>query len=201
MHSVPAHYSSQANCYLASKSPRRQDLLRQIGVEFGVIAVDVPEVQASGETPDVYVQRLAQRKALAGLEGNADRPVIGADTIGVLAGKVLEKPNSRDDAIEMLLSLSGQTHQVMTAVTVAFQDRLETCLNATTVSFRAISSAEAKCYWQTGEGKDKSGAYAIQGFAAVFVSHIEGSYSSVMGLPLFETAQLLESFSVPVWQF
>ncbi len=191
--------------YLASQSPRRRDLLNQIGVRFEVINVDVPEQREHGETPANYVQRLSLSKAKAGADLVVDKPVLGADTIVVLepleqgASIILEKPGSEEEAIGMLLALSGRTHQVMTAVTIYDQSRSQTVLNQTSVNFRKIDPVEASRYWQTGEPVDKAGAYGIQGLGSVFVESINGSYSSVVGLPLVETAQLLNSFGVPIW--
>ena len=180
--------------YLASQSPRRRELLQQIGVDYEVLAVNVEEQKQDDESPVDYVQRLSQEKACAGAKIKNDHPVLGADTVVVLNDRVLEKPQSEQDAIDMLLSLSGNTHQVITAVTVVLGSRRETRVNITSVRFRAVSEEEARGYWATGEPKDKAGAYGIQGKAAVFVEEIQGSYSSVVGLPLFETASLLKAF-------
>jgi septum formation protein len=177
--------------YLASQSPRRRELLEQIGIAYQVITVDVEESRQSGELAADYVQRLAKDNALEGALIKYDSPVLGADTIGVLEGSVLEKPISEEHAVAMLLRLSGNTHQVMTAISVVFQEKIHTRMNVTSVRFRAISEIEALEYWATGEPKDKAGAYGIQGRAAVFVEEIQGSYSAVVGLPLFETANLL----------
>lgn len=185
--------------YLASQSPRRRELLEQIGVSYDVLSVNVEECQQSSETATDYVQRLSLEKALAGAALVSDRPVLGADTIVVLGDDVLEKPLSEDHAVAMLLRLSGHTHQVMTAVSLVFQAQQRTCINVTSVTFRVISDAEARRYWLSGEPKDKAGAYGIQGLGAVFVEHIEGSYSSVVGLPLFETSALLADFGVSMW--
>jgi septum formation protein len=181
--------------YLASQSPRRRELLEQIDVSYETLVVDVKEEKQYDESPVDYVRRLSQEKAAAGAKIKNDQPVLGADTVVVLNEQVLEKPTSEQDAINMLLSLSGNTHQVMTAVTIVLGQRSETRVNITSVRFRAISESEAVDYWQTGEPKDKAGAYGVQGKAAVFVEEIQGSYSSVVGLPLFETANLLNTFS------
>lgn len=185
--------------YLASQSPRRRELLTQIGVEFDLINVDVPEERQQDETPDDYVRRLALSKARAGAEIKHDKPVLGADTIVVMGQRVLEKPTSAEAGINMLLSLSGQTHHVLSAVCVTFDGQAQTRLNSTQVRFRRITLSEAQRYWQTGEPCDKAGGYGIQGKGAVFVESINGSYSSVVGLPLLETSQLLRAFHVPVW--
>ncbi|MFT6102308.1 MAG: septum formation protein [Candidatus Endobugula sp.] len=180
--------------YLASQSPRRRELLEQIGVEYQTLTVDVEEQRSDNESPTEYVQRLSLDKAKAGALLKQDHPVLGADTIVVLNDTVLEKPQSEVHGIEMLLRLSGNTHQVMTAVTVVYGERCETRVNVTSVRFRPLSEQEARQYWLSGEPKDKAGGYGIQGKAAVFVEEIQGSYSSVVGLPLFETANLLETF-------
>ena len=185
--------------YLASQSPRRRELLVQIGVPYEVVQVDVEECQQQGELAADYVRRLSLDKAIAGAAKKPDKPMLGADTIVVLDNQVLEKPASEDEAVAMLLRLSGHTHQVMTAVSLVFQAQQRTSINVTSVTFRAISDAEARRYWLSGEPKDKAGAYGIQGLGAVFVEHIEGSYSSVVGLPLFETSALLADFGVSMW--
>lgn len=191
--------------YLASKSPRRRELLTQIGVKHRVLNVDVPEQRGLDEEPMQYVERLAREKALAGCrelqaQGLPPAPVLGADTLGVLDGRVFEKPRDLADALKMLQTLSGRTHQILSAVAVAQDDRLVVDTVVTDVTFRQLSDSEIMRYWDTGEPADKAGAYAIQGLAAVFVERIEGSYSAVVGLPIAETAQLLESFDVAVWQ-
>lgn len=184
--------------YLASQSPRRRELLDQIGVSYQVVSVDVEERQSMGEAPSDYVQRLSLDKAMAGAQVYDDQPVLGADTIVVLGHEVLEKPVSQEEGMAMLLRLSGNTHQVMTAVSLVFQGRHQTCINKTLVRFRTISEQEACEYWLTGEPKDKAGGYGIQGLGGVFVEAIEGSYSSVVGLPLFETSALLAAFGISV---
>lgn len=185
--------------FLASKSPRRQELLTQIGVLFRLVDVVVPEQQLAGELPGVYVQRLAEAKARAGALLQPGDVVLGADTIVVLAGRVLEKPQNEKDAISMLNDLSGVTHEVLTAVCLCRDQQAETLCTSTRVRFRAISPEEAKRYWATGEPADKAGGYGIQGFGSIFVQDIQGSYSCVVGLPLYETSQLLAQFGVPVW--
>jgi septum formation protein len=184
--------------YLASQSPRRRELLDQIGVAYQVVSVEVEECRQEGELAADYVQRLSLDKAQAGANVYDDKPVLGADTIVVLEGDVLEKPDSEAHAVSMLLRLSGCTHQVMTAVSLVFQGKKATCMNTTSVRFRPISAQEARQYWLTGEPKDKAGGYGIQGVGAVFVESILGSYSSVVGLPLFETATLLRDFDITV---
>jgi septum formation protein len=187
--------------YLASQSPRRRELLRQIGVRYTIVDVSVLEVRAINELPLDYVQRLACAKALAGALLFNDKPVLGADTIVVLPqGDVLEKPKNKKHAIAMLMSLSDKQHQVMTAVSICHQQRCETRVNTSIVEFRPIDEPTALRYWQTGEPADKAGAYGIQGLGGVFVRQIIGSYSSVVGLPLLETTELLTQFNVDYWQ-
>lgn len=180
--------------YLASQSPRRRELLEQIGIPYEVLSVDVEELRLEHEAPAEYVQRLSLEKAKAGAQYQPEGLVLGADTIVVLNDKVLEKPCSEQQGVEMLLQLSGNTHEVMTAVSLVQGSTAATRLNTTMVRFRPITEYEALTYWQTGEPLDKAGGYGIQGRGAVFVEEISGSYSSVVGLPLFETAQLIKQF-------
>lgn len=184
---------------LASGSPRRRELLTQIGVGFRVQVAQVPEQRAASESPADYVRRLALEKAQAVARENPELPVLGADTIGVLGEQVLEKPQNREHAIEMLLAMSGETHRVLTGLAVCQGERFELALCESLVTLRTISPEEAARYWQTGEPQDKAGGYAIQGLGAVFVAHLSGSYSNVVGLPLMETQALLAQFDVPVW--
>ncbi|MDX2320629.1 MAG: Maf family protein [Moritella sp.] len=190
----------QRNMYLASQSPRRRELLTQIGIEFTVLSVDVEEQQQADERAPDYVSRLARDKAQAGVAAllnttpSAEPVVLGADTIVVYAGQVLEKPVDEADAIRMLSLLSGHEHEVMTAVALADNHRCWVELVTSTVQFRAISVIEMQDYWRTGEPVDKAGSYAIQGIAGKFVSHISGSYSAVVGLPLMQTEQLIQAF-------
>jgi septum formation protein len=188
--------------YLASGSPRRRELLAQIGVPFQVLTVTVDEAHLPGELPDAYVLRLARQKADAGWRARpalSASPVLAADTTVVLDGKILAKPTDRRDGERMLRELGGRTHEVLTAVAVATTPGLSSRTSRSEVTFRAISAAEARDYWATSEPLDKAGGYAIQGGAAVFVADLKGSYSGVMGLPLFETAELLEQAGVPHW--
>jgi septum formation protein len=184
--------------YLASNSPRRADLLRQIGVNFHVIAAAIDESATPGETPEAHVTRLALEKARAGhatLQGEHRRPVLGADTMVVAGDVAMGKPCDREDAIHMLQSLSGRTHRVLSAV--ALVDAGEACrLSISHVTFRTLTREECAAYWGMGEPADKAGGYAIQGLAAMFISRLEGSYSGVMGLPLYETAELLAAAGV-----
>jgi septum formation protein len=184
--------------YLASNSPRRAELLRQIGVDFRVIAADVDESAEAGEAPEAHVTRLALAKARAGhapLQGEHRRPVLGADTMVVIGDVVMGKPRDREEAVHMLQTLSGRTHRVLSAV--ALVDAAEAWrLSISQVTFRTLTRPECEAYWGTGEPQDKAGGYAIQGVAAMFISRLEGSYSGVMGLPLYETAELLAAAGV-----
>lgn len=197
--------------YLASQSPRRRELLKQIGINFEMLLlrsdprrrIDVDEEPHPGEQPDAYVQRLSVEKTKAGWNALALRslppsPVLAADTTVTVDGKILGKPRDREDAAAMLRQLSGRQHQVLSAVSVALDDRIETRLSTTSVSFAKLSEERIHRYVLTNEPHDKAGAYAIQGHAAGFVQRIEGSYSGVVGLPLSETIELLELFGYPV---
>lgn len=191
--------------YLASTSPRRRELLTQIGVLFDPISATVEEKISATETSLEYVQRLALDKARAGLAevqrlGLRLAPVLGADTLGILGGQLLEKPEDQTDAARMLRALSGQTHQVITALALTDGRRTETALSITEVRFRHLTDEEIAAYWQTGEPRDKAGGYAIQGLGAVFVQSIKGSYSNVVGLPLETCCDLLKRFDIPWWQ-
>ncbi len=184
---------------LASASPRRHELLRQLAVDFSVASQDVDESQNVNESPLDYVRRMSDAKAdsaLARLLDNNDSVILAADTIVLCAQEVMGKPVDQADAVRMLLKLAGRDHQVLSAVTVATCSRREFALSQSTVSFRPISPEEAERYWHSGEPVGKAGAYGIQGRAAVFVNRLSGSYSGVMGLPLFETANLLEKFGI-----
>lgn len=187
--------------FLASASPRRRELLTQIGVPFSLLAVSIDETPGVAEAPDAYVQRLAREKALAGLAqtDQASSCVLGADTTVVLDQQILGKPVDKADALAMLQSLSGREHQVMTAIALAHSSGCEVRLVSSRVRFRSISADEAERYWASGEPQDKAGGYAIQGWGAVFVSSLEGSYSAVVGLPLCETAQLLDTYGLRYW--
>lgn len=182
---------------LASASPRRAELLRQIGVQFVVQTAAVPEIYRPGEPPEHYVRRLSEAKARA-LAASSSLPVLGADTVVVCQGQVLEKPRDAEHAQAMLLSLANRRHQVMTGVALLDQARIQQQVVVTQVEFGPISPEQAVAYWQSGEPADKAGGYAIQGLGAVFVAGIEGSFSNVVGLPLYETAQLLRAFAVPI---
>jgi septum formation protein len=176
--------------HLASTSPRRREILETLGIEFDVVPVETDESPLQGETPGEMVLRLAIAKADAADRGEF---VLAADTIVVLGDRVLGKPRDADDCVEMLLALSGRTHAVMTGVALKTPTETRSVLSTTDVQFREIGRDEAYRYWQSGEPCDKAGAYGIQGLGGMFVKTIEGSYSSVMGLPVFETLELLKS--------
>ncbi len=187
--------------YLASGSPRRRELLTQIGVPFSVVSAPIDETPLPDESAPAYVERLARAKAAAGLaciEGQA--VVLGADTAVVLDGRILGKPENREDALAMLADLSGREHHVLTAVALSDGPRVQSLCVTSKVRFRAISAEEAQRYWASGEPVDKAGGYAIQGLGAVFVTGLSGSYSAVVGLPLSETAELLGQFGIACWQ-
>jgi len=175
---------------LASQSPRRAELLRQIGVDFRVAPAHIDETPRRAESPADYVVRMAREKARATAAQHPGALVLGADTSVILDDRILGKPADREEGIAMLLALSGREHQVLTAVALAGTHPGQ-ALSASRVRFRPVGHEEAARYWATGEPADKAGGYAIQGLGAVFVERIEGSYSGIMGLPLFETAQLL----------
>jgi septum formation protein len=192
-----------ARLYLASGSPRRRELLTQIGVPFFTQIAPVDEKTLPDEPPLAYVERLARAKAQAGLlalSDAADAVVLGADTAVVLDGQVLGKPADRAEALETLQALSGRSHEVFTAVALASRERVVAQVVTSQVTFRRLSLAEIEAYWASGEPQDKAGSYGIQGLAAVFVSQLQGSYSAVVGLPLCETAALLAEFAIPCWQ-
>ncbi len=183
---------------LASASPRRRELLWQIGVAHRVAVADIDEQARAGEAAPECVRRLALAKAVKLWQG--ELPVLGADTAVVLDGVMLGKPRDREDALAMLARLSGRTHRVLTAVALLDRRGSEVRLSDSEVRFRQLEPAECARYWDSGEPRDKAGGYAIQGLGAVFVSELRGSYSGVMGLPLLETASLLDAAGVPRWQ-
>lgn len=189
--------------YLASGSPRRRELLTQVGVQFSAISADIDETPLPDESPSAYVERLARGKAEAGRRSVvSDQPfcVLGADTAVVLDGKILGKPMDEADACAMLMMLSGNEHEVLTAIAVLEGERCESRVVRSRVHFRTISRNEAAAYWASGEPRDKAGGYGIQGLGAVFVAGLEGSYSAVVGLPLCETCEVLGHFGIPCWQ-
>jgi septum formation protein len=193
--------------YLASRSPRRRELLTQIGVRYHLLLFrgephvdeEVGEAPLANEAPEAYVERVARAKAEAGwrrvLQRNLPHaPVLAADTTVALGTRILGKPADRDEAAQMLEALSGQTHEVLTAVTLKHDERIEHALSRSEVRFKPLTREEIRQYVASGECDDKAGAYAIQGRAARFVIELRGSYTGVMGLPLYETSQLLEKF-------
>lgn len=186
--------------YLASRSPRRVELLRQIGLDCITHPADIDETQLPHESAEQYVTRLAQEKAEACLLGLNDelrkRPVLAADTTVVLAGQVLGKPENDNDARRMLSGLSGSTHLVHTAVALAFMNKIDVVLSTTTVEMMPLSQSQIEHYIASGEHLDKAGSYGIQGLAGAWIKRIEGSYTGVMGLPVYETADLLRKHQI-----
>lgn len=202
--------SKHQRIYLASQSPRRRELLKQIGIHYDMLLlrsdprrkVSVDETPHAGEIPLDYVQRVCRDKARAGWETLILRnlpllPVLAADTTVTLDGKIIGKPDDNEHAAEILRMLSGKQHQVLTAVAMSFGERIEMRLSTTTIAFDTLSEERIRRYLLTGEAHDKAGAYGIQGHAGAFVKRIEGSYTGVMGLPLFETVELLKLFGYP----
>jgi septum formation protein len=185
--------------YLASRSPRRLELLKQIGVSVTLVDVEIDETRWTGESPETYVLRVALEKARAGcaaIREDEPRAVLGADTAVVVGDLTLGKPSDRESAARMLRVLSGRSHRVLTGVALIAQGRELTDLSDNQVTFRTLQEYEIQGYWDTGEPMDKAGAYAIQGHGALFVSDLRGSYSGVMGLPLFETGRLLDAAGI-----
>jgi len=180
--------------YLASQSPRRLELLAQLGLQAEPVIAPIEEVGLPHESPEAFVLRMAVEKAYAGFNkvSGTDSFIIGGDTVVLAEGRVLGKPKNRVDAFAMWRQLSGKSHQVLSAVAVVKDGAAWSALNCTQVWFRQMSDAEMENYWQSGEPQDKAGAYAIQGLGTKFIEKIEGSYSGVMGLPLFELDQLLQ---------
>jgi septum formation protein len=198
--------------YLASRSPRRRDLLKQIGVPFELLLLredlrrgaDVDETPLPDESPGVYVLRIAVAKVNTAVRqiayrGLPQKPVLAADTTVVFEDRIISKPQSAEDAARILRTLSGREHQVLTAVAVALRDQVETQISVSSVWFHELTDADIRRYIATGEPLDKAGAYAIQGRAGAFVTRIAGSYTGIMGLPLAETAELLKRFDIPLW--
>jgi septum formation protein len=201
----------QPRIYLSSQSPRRRELLKQIGVNFEMLLlrsdprriVSVDETPIDGENPTDYVQRICQLKARAGWDALNFRnlppfPVLAADTTVTIDNKIIGKPRDNAHAAEILHMLSGRQHQVLTAVAVSFKDTVEMNLSTTTVTFAKLDDARIHRYLVGNEAHDKAGAYGIQGYAGAFVERIEGSYTGVIGLPLFETVELLKKFGYPI---
>jgi septum formation protein len=204
MNTTPQHI------YLASQSPRRRELLTQIGIAHEVLSLHgipgvesgIDETPLANENPVDYVQRVCRDKACAGWETLAmlnlpPHPVLAADTTVTVHGKIICKPDNDEHAAEILRMLSGSRHEVLTAVAVAFESRIEMRLSTTTITFDTLSEERIRRYLLTGEAHDKAGAYGIQGHAGAFVKHIDGSYTGVMGLPLYETVELLKLFGYP----
>jgi len=185
--------------FLASASPRRREILERMGVAFETVAQSADETVLPDEAPEVFAIRLALEKARAGLQqrpAGATAPVLGADTAVVIDDQILGKPDDRQEALAMLEQLSGQTHRVLTGVALVDGERELTRLSLSMVTFREIPAAEQAAYWESGEPLGKAGGYAIQGAGGVFVEQLEGSYSGVMGLPMFETHDLLMEFAI-----
>jgi len=200
----------QPRIYLASQSPRRRELLKQIGVNFEMLLlrsdprrnIDVDETPVADERPEDYVRRVCRAKAEAGyavlrLRNLPSFPVLAADTTVTMEGRIFGKPSNDEEAAAMLSQLSGREHQVLSAVAIALNEHIEIALSVSTVRFVALSEERIRRYLLTHEYRDKAGGYAIQGHAGAFIEHISGSYSGVMGLPLFETVQLLHRFDYP----
>jgi septum formation protein len=203
---------SDKRIYLASRSPRRRDLLKQIGLPYELLLLredlrrgpDIDETPLPDESPGVYVLRMAQEKAAMAVRQIAYRrlpqkPVLAADTTVVFDGQIVGKPDDAEHAARILRALSGREHQVLTAVAIALRDQVETQISVSSVWFREISDADIRRYCSSGEPLDKAGAYGIQGRAGAFVTRIAGSYSGIMGLPLAETVELLHKFEIAVW--
>jgi len=188
---------SALTLHLASSSPRRKEILAALGLSFSVGGVDVDERRLDGESAEAMVMRLAEAKARA-VEIDEPQIVLGADTAVALGEMVFGKPRDRDDALGTLSRLSGRTHRVLTGIALRSNQELHTALSVTEVRFREISPDEALAYWQSGEPCDKAGAYAIQGRGGAFVEAISGSYSGVVGLPVFETVRLLHDAGLRV---
>lgn len=185
---------------LGSASPRRTEILHQIGVRHRIVPADIDETPKAAESATDYVQRMAIEKAQSVVAKSCETtPVLGADTSVVCDSKIFGKPCHQSEAMEMLAVLSGRSHWVHTAVAVANQQECAVKISTTEVVFREISSQECKIYWETGEPIEKAGGYAIQGYGAVFVESFSGSYSGVVGLPIEHTSQLLQKFGVPIW--
>lgn len=190
---------SRPTLHLASASPRRREILTTLGLRFSYAGEDVDEHRLEKESATDMVMRLACAKARAAEREHGDAAVLGADTAVVLGDRILGKPESKDEALQMLAALSGRSHDVLTGVVVLHRGDAHTALSRSRVSFRRINSDEAERYWRTGEPGDKAGGYAIQGLAAVFVTELNGSYSGVVGLPIYETAALLGDIGIDIF--
>jgi septum formation protein len=198
--------------YLASRSPRRRELLKQIGVPFELLLLredlrrgaDVDETPLPDESPGVFVLRVACAKASMAVRqiayrGLPQKPVLAADTTVVFDDRIIGKPENAKDAARILRTLSGREHQVLTAVALALREQVETQISVSSVWFNELTDTDIRRYVETGEPLGKAGAYAIQGRAGAFVTRIAGSYSGIVGLPLVETAELLKKFDIPLW--
>ena len=203
---------SEKHIYLASRSPRRRDLLKQVGVPFELLLLredlrrgaDVDETPLTDESPGAYVLRIAKEKAAMAVRqiayrGLPQKPALAADTTVVFDGQIVGKPDDAEHAARILRALSGREHQVLTTVAIALKEQVETQISVSSVWFRELSEADIRRYCASGEPLDKAGAYAIQGRAGAFVTRISGSYSGIMGLPLAETIELLQKLNIPVW--
>ncbi len=201
----------QPRIYLASRSPRRRELLKQIGINFEVLLlrsdsrrnIDVDETPIADEQPEDYVQRICREKAETGysvlrLRNLPPFPVLAADTTVTLGGKIFGKPDNAEQAAEILRQLSGNEHRVLSAVAIAMEEHVEVALSISTVRFAHLDEDRIRRYLHTREYTDKAGGYGIQGYAGAFIEHLSGSYSGVMGLPLYQTVQLLQRFDYPV---
>ena len=194
---------TNATLYLASASPRRREILQQLGLAFHPLPQAIDESRMPDEAPAAYVQRLAlgkARSALASLEDRSGALCLGSDTTVVCDGQIFEKPADAADARRILRTLSGKTHEVLTAVALASVNGDEVLLSTSAVTFRVLRDAEIDAYWATGEPADKAGAYGIQGLGGMFVTGIHGSYSGIMGLPVAETVELLSRAGITVEQ-
>ena len=189
---------SKPQLILASSSPRRRELLDQIQVSYKALPVNIDESHIPDETAEQFVKRLAIEKAEAGYKQNPHCVALGSDTIVVIGSKILGKPENKAHGIEILSLLSGSTHQVMTAVAVHSSEYRACVMSVSEVEFAELTEQQIEAYWATGEPVDKAGAYGVQGIAAQFIKKISGSYSGIMGLPLFETAQLLEKSGIKI---
>jgi len=197
---VRSNFNNKIFVYLASQSPRRMELLNQLGITCEMLPTCIDETQLKNETPEQYVKRLAKEKAqtcvfrLTDVQKNY--PILAADTTVTIEGKVLGKPDNDLDAIKMLNSLSGRQHQVHTAVALAFNNKIEVVLSTTSVEMMELTQKQIMFYVETGEPHDKAGSYGIQGLAGAWIKRIDGSYSGVMGLPLYETSALLRKYGI-----
>ncbi len=193
--------TAEPQIVLASASPRRAALLTAIGIHFRVVVTDIDERARPGEPAERLVERLALAKAASALRHAGGLPVLAADTIVVIDDAVLGKPAVEAEGLAMISRLSGRSHRVITAVALANGTTAQTRISSTTVTFRVIDPDEARAYWKTLEPADKAGGYGIQGIGGIFVDHIEGSYSGVVGLPVAETESLLRAFGVNTWRY